>query len=192
MSSAYLPLSLVILCTACAASKAEPTTTTSEAPTAATAEAPAVATSEASAATSTETTPAEPPAAAPKSSGGAPGRPDIVATPVAELKKLTKDQLSAAAKLAKGGDDFDATMAKVKAALGPHTYAMDFADADPSHDGFVWTVTNADGSCDLLTMSVERGGKTVRSLFTGQTKRKYTYVANGEVVVDPCDGQPKK
>jgi hypothetical protein len=119
-------------------------------------------------------------------------RPVIVAAAADQLKPLTKAQLAAAKRLVAEGDELDGALAKLTSELGPYTFAMRFPTGHQSANSATWSAVSPDGSCNLLTISIDRESKKVRSVFIGDSKRKYVNIGNDEVERDGCTGQPVK
>lgn len=194
-TSSVLPILCVLACAACGSAKSEPAAATSDVPEAASSAMPDA--ESAAAASSMPASESAAPEAAPQPSSGlaepaeeGSKRPVIVVTAADQLKPLTKDQLSAAKKLVAEGDELEAALAKLKTQLGPYTFAMRFTKDHQSANAATWSAVKPDGSCDLLTISIDRATKKVRSAFMGDSKRKYVNIGNDEVKRDGCTGQP--
>lgn len=102
--------------------------------------------------------PAPSPAADPAPAAATGGEQYLV-TPTDKLKKLTKNDLTAASKLAKGEDPWDAALAQIQAKLGPATYVWKPAP-DPESaidETHYWSVPIADGGCEQFWL--QRAGK---------------------------------
>lgn len=123
-----------------------------------------------------------------------PAKPEFEPTPADQLKKFSKADVTAAAKLAKANDAWDKSLEAVQKKLGPPTYISNPVEPDkPFAATYYWSAMKAGGGCDRLWVQQSADKKTVLESGTKATgKDESTFPDKGGKPIDPCTGLPKK
>jgi hypothetical protein len=136
----------------------------------------------------------EPATSASAAAPAEPAKPEFEPTPADQLKKVSKADVTAAAKLVKADDAWDSAIAAVQKKLGPPTYIANPVDADkPFAATYYWSAMKAGGGCDKLWVQQSADKKKVLDLGTKAVgKDESTFPDKGGKPIDPCTGLPKK